>query len=124
MEHGEEPEAALRREIREEVGINEVELGPMLWRRRSTFRFRGVTYEQDNDYYLARTRITDVDGSDNEAGERETTLGHHWWSLDELQRTGETIYPNGLGVLLAPVLVDGPPTAPLVLESDREGGLA
>lgn len=124
MEQGEEPEAALRREIREEVGIHEVELGPMLWRRRSTFRFRGVTYEQDNDYYLARTRITDVDGSGNEAGERETTLGHHWWSLDELQRTGETIYPNGLGVLLAPVLVDGPPTAPLVLESDREGGFA
>lgn len=123
VEPGEAPEAALRREIREEVGLHDVELGPLMWRRRSRFRFRGVTYVQDNDYYLARSEITDVDASGGDDGEREVTLGHRWWTLDELLRTDQTIYPNGLAGLLGTVLVDGAPGAPVTLDADTEGGL-
>lgn len=123
VEPGEDPCTALHREIAEEVGIREVELGPLMWRRRSRFRFRGVTYEQDNDYYLARTPVTEVDDSGSDDGEREVTLGHRWWRMEELRITDQAVYPNGLATLLGTVLAEGPPPEPVVLDSDTEGGL-
>jgi 8-oxo-dGTP pyrophosphatase MutT (NUDIX family) len=124
VEPGEPPEAALRREIQEEVGIRDVSLGPLLWRRRSRFRFRGVVYDQDNHYYLARTPVTEVDLTGAQAIELETTVEHYWWRLDELHASDQVIYPNGLAGLLASLLTDGPPATPLVLPTDAEGGLA
>ena len=47
-------EAALR-ELAEETGITEVELGPVLWRRMCSFPFAGRRWDQDEWYYLART---------------------------------------------------------------------
>jgi 8-oxo-dGTP pyrophosphatase MutT (NUDIX family) len=123
IEPEETPEDAVRREVAEEVGIHDFELGPLVWRRRSRFRFMGRDFEQDNDYYLARTGITDVDMSSSEEVERLTTTHHHWWVLADLLNTSETVYPNGLGLLLQALLRDGPPSPPIVLETDIEGGL-
>lgn len=123
VEPGESPSEALRREIAEEVGIRDVELGPLVWRRRSRFRFRGVVYDQDNDYYLARTPVTEVDTTGSDEGEREVTLDHRWWPLPELHATEDVIYPNGLAALLETLLREGPPLAPHVMAADVEGGL-
>jgi hypothetical protein len=36
--------------------------------------------------------------------ERDTVDGHRWWTLAELQATGERIYPPDLPVLLGSLL--------------------
>jgi 8-oxo-dGTP pyrophosphatase MutT (NUDIX family) len=122
IEPSETPQEALRREVAEEVGIREIELGPLLWRRRSRFRFMGQEFEQDNDYFLARTSVTDIDMSCCEAAERVSTVESRWWVPADLLATSEVVYPHGLGALVVAMLREGPPAAALDLESDIEGG--
>ena len=52
-------EAALR-ELAEETGITDIELGPVLWRRHCSFPFDGRRWDQDEWYYLARTTQTET----------------------------------------------------------------
>jgi len=49
-EPGETPEAALRREFREELGWD-VAVGPLLWRLENAFTHRGVEVRQDEHYF-------------------------------------------------------------------------
>jgi 8-oxo-dGTP pyrophosphatase MutT (NUDIX family) len=122
IEPEETPEEAVRREVAEEVGIREFELGPLIWHRRARFRFMGRMYEQDNDYYAARTLVTRVDTSSSLEVERLSTIEHRWWTADDLVATSEVVYPNALGHLLRALLRHGPPSPALVL-ADPEGGL-
>lgn len=60
VEGDETREQAALRELREETGITEVELGPVLWRRVCSFPFAGRRWDQDEWYYLARTSQTTI----------------------------------------------------------------
>ncbi len=105
-------EAALR-ELTEESGISEVQLGPCIWTRQASFSFEGATYHQEEWFFAARTTTTAVrtDGFTNI--ERRSVLEHRWWTVDELRTTREVVYPEGLGRLIESYLRDGPPAAPV-----------
>ena len=115
VEPGESDAEAARREVAEEVGIHDIDLGPHVAYYRDTFTFGGVTYDQANDYYLARTLVTDVDGSGRDEVEVRSTLSHRWWTVPELQASREAFTCPGLGDLVARVLRNGPPEEPIVL---------
>ncbi|MFE6911021.1 NUDIX hydrolase [Streptomyces erythrochromogenes] len=107
-------EAALR-ELAEETGITEVELGPVLWHRFCSFPFDGRRWEQDEWYFLARTsRTTTWMGGLTEL-ERRSVTGARWWTSEELLAARETVYPTRLAELLRTLLDEGPPGAPVVL---------
>ena len=36
-----------------------------------------------------------------------------WWTLEELQKTSERVYPRGLAGMLGRVLAEGPPRDPV-----------
>lgn len=120
VEAGEGLEAAARRELMEETGIAEVELGPVIWRRRSTFSFVGRRWANDEWYHLGRTEVTDVDLSGLTELELATITGTRWWTVQELRETRDTVHPVGLGGLLGTLLEGGPPAFPLVLEPQDE----
>ena len=107
-------EAALR-EVAEETGITDVELGPLVARRSSAFSFDGRDFDQDEWYYLARTRTTALDGSGQTELERRTVDQLRWWGPDELLATEETVYPEALGPLLRHLLDSGTPDGPVRL---------
>ena len=87
VEGDETREEAALRELAEETGITEVELGPVLWRRTCSFPFAGRRWDQDEWYYLART---DADGDRGPTGltelERRSVAGARWWTCQELSR--------------------------------------
>ncbi|MFZ0218212.1 MAG: NUDIX domain-containing protein [Candidatus Dormiibacterota bacterium] len=114
-EPGETAEQTARREVAEEVGIRGFDLGPLVWRERTRFTFNGIVFDQANDFYLGRTAVTDLDVSGQVAIERETIQQVRWWTGPELAGTPETIYPLGLAGLLAALLREGPPPAPIEL---------
>jgi 8-oxo-dGTP pyrophosphatase MutT (NUDIX family) len=120
VREGESLAAAARRELAEETGITDVELGPVVWRRRSTFTFAGRRWDNDEHYHLARTTTTRYETSGHTALERASVTGLRWWTGQELLATRETVYPPGLGELLGALLEGGPPAVPLVLESQHE----
>jgi 8-oxo-dGTP pyrophosphatase MutT (NUDIX family) len=115
VEGDETREQAALRELREETGITEVELGPVLWRRRCSFPFDGRRWEQDEWYFLARTARTEAALLDPTDLERRSVAGLRWWTSAELSAARETVYPTRLAGLLRRLLDEGPPEAPEVL---------
>lgn len=107
-------EAALR-ELAEETGITEVELGPVIWQRHCSFMFDGRRWEQDEWFYLARTTKTETVLDGLTGLEQRSVAGLRWWTSAELSATRETVYPIKLAGLLRTLLDEGPPSTPMVL---------
>jgi 8-oxo-dGTP pyrophosphatase MutT (NUDIX family) len=115
LEGGESRAQAALRELAEETGITEVELGPVLWHRYCSFPFDGRRWEQDEWYYLARTAQIRTEPRGLTELERRSVTGARWWTPEELLAAGETVYPNRLAELLRTLLDDGPPATPVQL---------
>ncbi|MER8046409.1 NUDIX hydrolase [Streptomyces sp. NPDC094032] len=115
LEGDETRESAALRELVEETGITEVELGPVLWKRSCSFLFDGRRWNQDEWYFLARTTRTDTAPAGLTELEARSVDGLRWWTSAELSAARETVYPDRLAELLRTLLDEGPPSAPLVL---------
>jgi 8-oxo-dGTP pyrophosphatase MutT (NUDIX family) len=118
LEGDETREEAALRELTEETGITEVELGPVLWRRSCSFPFAGRRWDQDEWYYLARTDTTETRATGLTELERRSVAGARWWTCQELTQAHETVYPTRLAELLRKVLDEGPPPSPEVLDTE------
>lgn len=122
VEGDETREEAALRELAEETGITDVELGPVLWRRTCSFPFAGRRWDQDEWYYLARTARTATGASGLGLGltelERRSVAGARWWTCQELTRARETVYPTKLAGLLRTLLDEGPPAGPVTLDTE------
>ncbi|MEU8760933.1 NUDIX hydrolase [Streptomyces sp. NPDC048659] len=123
LEGDETREQAALRELAEETGITEVELGPVLWRRYCSFPFDGRRWNQDEWYYLARTAQTVTDLAGLTELEARSVAGLRWWTSAELSAARETVYPDRLAELLRTLLDEGPPSAPLDLAPEIVQGL-
>ena len=113
MDAGESDEAALRRELAEELGLDDFELGPLLWRREHEFdmalNFRG---QRDKCYLVRVEPFEPVPRVDLAA---EHVIEIRWWTADELRRSREVFGPRRLPELVGELLESGAPSAPLEL---------
>jgi 8-oxo-dGTP pyrophosphatase MutT (NUDIX family) len=112
LDDGETAEDAARREVREETGLVVGELGPVVLERRIQFDFDGVTFDQDEVFFAVDVEGFEVDDRLWTDLERRSVFEHRWWTRAELTTTHETVYPEGIGRLLAK----------LRPEPDREAG--
>jgi 8-oxo-dGTP diphosphatase len=113
VDPGESDEVALRRELAEEVGLDQFELGPLLWRREHEFdaplRFRG----QRERCYLVRVEPFEPAPRIDLAAEHVTAV--RWWTADELRSSQEVFGPRRLPELVTELLESGPRSVPLEL---------
>ncbi|HHW08882.1 MAG TPA: NUDIX domain-containing protein [Firmicutes bacterium] len=107
MEEGESAESCLRRELQEELGITEMEIGPLVWRRQHTFTWGEKRYCQRENIYIVRTRPFVPHISD--AVEAKVLQCFRWWPLVELSRTTETLTPLSLAEIIQRYLREGAP---------------
>ncbi|HEY3920797.1 MAG TPA: NUDIX domain-containing protein [Gaiellaceae bacterium] len=98
IESGESDELALRRELREEVGLDDAELGPVVLERINVLTHGGSLVHQHERIHLVRVERHEAEPSVDLAAENVTE--HRWWTADELEATRDRISPKELPALL------------------------
>ena len=85
IEGGETTAAAARRELYEETGIAEIEMGPCVWRHHAVFDFAGFHFDQQEWVHVARSDGGDYRPAGLESIEVAAFEGARWWPLEDLE---------------------------------------
>lgn len=94
-------EAAARRELREETGIRDLALGPLIGERPDvSFLFRGRRVVQDEWYLAASVPTPHVGSGRHGDGEQRAVAAHRWWAMADLAASGDVVFPPGLDDLV------------------------
>ena len=117
VDPGESHEQALLRELDEETGFAPAAIGPCVWLRTHVFDPKFGTYDgQRERYFLLRTpafepapRLT------RQQLEAEYVFGIRWWTQAELAASDDLFAPTRLPELVAALIADGPPPAPVAI---------
>jgi 8-oxo-dGTP pyrophosphatase MutT (NUDIX family) len=120
VEMGESFEDTARRELFEETGIREAEIGPWLWSRRLILQFRDGRVQFNERYFLVRAGTSEVTFENLLDYERDFCRDYRWWTLKGLRTTEDYVFPPGLADLLSPVLTGSVPDEPITLPSNEE----
>ncbi|HWB22965.1 MAG TPA: NUDIX domain-containing protein [Gaiellaceae bacterium] len=111
IDEGETDDAALRRELLEEAGLQDFEPGPVVWVREHVLPWDRQLWRQRERFHLVRIEHHDVVPTIDLEAER--VYGHRWWTLDELEQTDENLAPRALATDLRALLRDGVPVEPV-----------
>ena len=118
LEADESPEQCAVRELFEETGISiAVEaLGPCVWTRSHTYRWHGNTYDQSERYYLVQLYETPELSFEGWAElEREELAEHRWWTIEDIEASGEMFAPRAITRYLRPLVRGDVPSQPIVV---------
>ena len=115
IEAGEADEHALRRELDEEAGLLAFELGPLVWMRTHHVPLGGGRWDgQTERYYLVRTpRFEPAPKLSWDELRAEGMTAIRWWTPEELEATDALFAPRRLPMLVAELILHGPPPEPV-----------
>ncbi len=101
LNEGESFPAAAVRELAEETGWSDIPLGAVVLHRTWTMEYAGRLVQQRERLYLARTSVArrEIQGVDAMHA-ADQIAAWRWWTLAELDATGETVWPAGLADLI------------------------
>ena len=114
LEPGEQHVDALRRELVEEVGLTDPDIGPHIWSRRHVIPFIDGRYDgQEERVHLVRAPAFEPRPrlSPDELA-AEYVFDVRWWHLHDLH-DGLPFVPSSLRTNLEHLLRHGPPIAPI-----------
>jgi 8-oxo-dGTP pyrophosphatase MutT (NUDIX family) len=116
IEHGETSAEAARRELFEETGIVDAEIGPCVWTQHSKFTFAGWKFDQHEHVHVAWTDRIDLDTikpGGLEMFEAMAFGGHNWWQIDDLLASEDAVLPRRLREFLPDLVAGRLPDTPL-----------
>jgi TDG/mug DNA glycosylase family protein len=96
---GEGDEEGLRRELGEELGLRQFELGPLVRDYEHVLPSHARLLRQRNRVYLVRVHAFEPAPTVDLAAEH--IAGHRWWTAEELATATDAVAPPGLAELLA-----------------------
>jgi len=97
LEKSESFEQAAIRELFEETGLLRTLTGPEIASRTFTMMLAdGEKVVADERFFMIDANTVDLDRSGWSSNEKEVIHDHHWWTIEELIHTNETIFPRDL----------------------------
>lgn len=112
IEAGESPAESLQRELYEETGLSDVEIGPEVWVRQHRFAWGERWMEQQELYCLVPTERFEPKALLLEEGaEKDSFRGFRWWTLAEIEASTALFVPRRLGFWMRKLSTEGPPPA-------------
>lgn len=114
VETGETVVEAAAREIREETGIADAVIGPVVWVREGVLEIPEPRLFKEC-YLVARCVGAEPSREGWNALERELIDDIRWWTLGDLTLTTDGVFPPGLAHRLPPILEGRFPTVPEVI---------
>jgi TDG/mug DNA glycosylase family protein len=118
VEPGEPDEDALRRELREELRLEDVELGPWVWHRAHVWHWSAQETIFDSQERFAVVRGVGPAAVRPTADDLlllgpDWTEEHRWWTADEIAATEDAFAPRRFAHFLGELLEHGAPPEPV-----------
>ena len=114
VEPDETPEEAIARELAEECGLRDFELGACVWTRDHWFAdFPGWGGQTERIYLVRAHAFEPAPEWTAEQLATEGIAGQRWWTSEELEARGTIFAPRRLPKLLRDLLANGPPPEPV-----------
>jgi 8-oxo-dGTP diphosphatase len=116
VEPGETLAETVRRELIEEVGLYDAEIGPLVWLRTHIIPFVNGEFDGQRDHvHLVRAAAFEPTPALTWAQlNAELVFELRWWTLAEIAAATDVHFvPAALGAHLAALLADGPPVEPV-----------
>ena len=113
LEQSESHEQAARRELWEETGLADVELGPCVWRRRHVWRWDDRLYDSAERFFVVRVDHPTVAPQALGEMERQAFIEQRWWSVAEIAASPDVFIPRDIAELLPLVIAGDLPAEPL-----------
>lgn len=114
LDEGETVEVGLRRELHEELGLVDVELGPHIWNREHIIpMITGHDGQRDQIHLVRAARFEPVPMIGWEQMRAENVHEIRWWTPHEIGSADSLFAPRALHRLLADLLGSGIPSQPI-----------
>jgi 8-oxo-dGTP pyrophosphatase MutT (NUDIX family) len=119
IEEGETVLEAARREIFEETGWTDIEIGEHIWSWEHDFTLHGGQRVHQFEKILLGSGPRREPEGDLAAHVNEFILEWRWWSPNELRRCPDALWPPDLSALLDQLRESGPPSAPVDITATK-----
>ncbi len=114
LDEGETVEIGLRRELHEELGLLDFEVGPHIWNREHVIPMNtGHDGQRDQIHLVRSARFEPVPMIGWEQMRAENVHEIRWWTVDEIASTDLLFAPRALHRLLTDLLGQGVPDQPV-----------
>lgn len=113
IDPGESAEDACRRELREEVGLADADMGPCVWVQRAQFTFAGWDFDQHERIHIATSDGNLTLPTHLEAFEALAFETTRWWEIEALLSSDEPTVPPRLREFLPDVAAGRLPEVPV-----------
>lgn len=113
IDFGETAQDAILRELREECGVRNVEMGPLIWTQHARFTFAGWDFDQYETLYVAHSDGDSSGTTHLEALEAVAFQEMRWRSLEELMTDPLPTVPPRLREFIEPIVAGRYPAEPI-----------
>ncbi len=121
-EESESLQDALGREALEELGLSLDSPLPHIWVWHKELQWGSERVHFVDHFFLLSVRELKLHGSTTATLRQEGIVADKWWSLAEIEKSTETIYPETLAPSLRRLLLEGAPSTTIDISARSQTG--